>query len=103
MRTFFDTNFHEFTWNDSATGMQLAQLAKARLPKSAYSNMVRDILRVRKWADANTAILYGLAACAGAARGGEASFLFTVKFDEAGNYKIVKAYRMSKKELEDEQ
>jgi hypothetical protein len=29
--------------------------------------------------------------------------LFTLKFDDAGNWKIVNARRMSKKELEEEQ
>ena len=33
----------------------------------------------------------------------EAAFLFTLKFDDAGNWKIVKTPQMSKKELEDEQ
>ena len=33
----------------------------------------------------------------------EAVFLFTLKFDDAGNWKIVKTHQMSKKELEDEQ
>ena len=33
----------------------------------------------------------------------EASFLFTLKFDDAGNWKIVKTHQMSKKELEEEQ
>jgi len=32
----------------------------------------------------------------------EAAFLFTLKFDDAGNWKIVKTHQMSKKELEDE-
>jgi hypothetical protein len=32
-----------------------------------------------------------------------ADFLFTVKFDEAGNWKTVKTQQMSKKELEGEQ
>jgi hypothetical protein len=32
----------------------------------------------------------------------EAAFLFTLKFDDVGNWKIVKTHRMSKKELEDE-
>jgi hypothetical protein len=89
--------------DESSERMQLAQLAREHLPKSAYSNMVRDILRVRKWADANTAILYGVAAWAGDSRDGEVSFLFTLKFDDAGNWKVVKTHRMSKKELEEEQ
>jgi hypothetical protein len=33
----------------------------------------------------------------------EAGLLFTLKFDDAGNWKIIKAHQMSKKELEDEQ
>ena len=33
----------------------------------------------------------------------EASFLFTLKFDGAGNWKIGKTHQMSKKELEEEQ
>ena len=33
----------------------------------------------------------------------EASFLFTLKFDDAGNWKIVKTHQMSNKELEEEQ
>jgi len=32
----------------------------------------------------------------------EAAFLFTLKFDDVGNWKIVKTHQMSKKELEDE-
>jgi len=32
----------------------------------------------------------------------EAAFLFTLKFDDAGNWKIVKTHRLSKKELEKE-
>ena len=34
---------------------------------------------------------------------GEAAALFTLKFDEAGNWKIVKMHRLSKKELEEKQ
>lgn len=86
--------------DESSERMQLAQLAQERLPKGAYSNMVRDILRLRKWADTNTAILYALAAWGGVSHDREASFLFTLKFDDAGNYKIVKAHRMSEKEVE---
>ncbi len=32
---------------------------------------------------------------------GEAAALFTLKFDEAGNWKVVKMHRLSKKELEE--
>ena len=33
----------------------------------------------------------------------DADFLFTLKFDEDGNWKIVKTHQMSEKELEEEQ
>jgi hypothetical protein len=73
---------------------QLAQLAKEDLPKSGYprrGKQLRDILKVRNWADASTAILYAAS---------EASFLFTLKFDAEGNWKIVKTHQMSGKEVE---
>jgi hypothetical protein len=35
--------------------------------------------------------------------GAEAGLFFTLKFDDAGNWKIIKTHQMSKKELEDEQ
>ena len=51
---------------------------------------------------ANTAILY--APCYGRTSGElEAVFLFALEFDTAGNWKIIKTRRMSKKELEEEQ
>ncbi len=57
---------------------------------------------MRKWTDANTAILY--APCYGRTSGDlEAGFLFTLKFDDASKWKIVDAHRMSKKELGAEQ
>ena len=79
-------------------------LAKGHVPKNAYPRHCDpdvDTLKLRNWTDANTTILY--AACY-ARSSGElgSSFLFTLKFDEAGNWKIVKARRMSKKEIEEE-
>ena len=56
-----------------------------------------DELKLREWTDANTAILY--APCHGRSGDLPAAFLFTLKFDDAGNWKIVKAHQMSKKEL----
>jgi len=82
---------------------QLAQLARKYSPKNAYrkgdSSPVSDSLRVRSWTDANTAILYAYSE----ANAGEAAALFTLKFDEAGNWKIVQMHRMSEKELKEEQ
>jgi hypothetical protein len=53
-----------------------------------------DVLTVRKWSDANTAILY--------ASNDKAAALFTVKFDAKGKAKIVAMQRLSKAEMEKE-
>ena len=60
-----------------------------------------DELKLREWTDANTAILY--APCHGRSSEVNAAFLLTLKFDDAGNWKIIKAHQTSKKELEEEQ
>jgi hypothetical protein len=84
---------------------QLVQLAKEQLPKSAHERRIwrsqpqGDILKVRQWADANTAIVYAYSDWHEL----RAGFLFTLKFDESGNWKIIKTHQMSKKELEEEQ
>jgi hypothetical protein len=84
---------------------QLAELAKKHLLKGFKPRTCapeRDVLKLRSWADANTAILY--APCYGRSSGElEAAFLFTLKFDDTGNWKIVKTHQMSEKELEEEQ
>jgi len=84
--------------------LQLAQLAKEGLPKSAYSpdaDWSQDILKLRKWTDANTAILYAYAAWADGSRHRKETFLFTMKFDREGNWKIVKTHQMSDKQVEE--
>jgi hypothetical protein len=84
---------------------QLMQLVKDQLPKSSYvhgADPHRDILKVREWAGDDTAILY--VPCHERTSGQlEATFLFTLKFNDAGDGKIIKTRRMSKKELEGEQ
>jgi hypothetical protein len=79
---------------------QLAQLAKKYSPKNAYekgdSSRVLNRLEARNWTDANTVILYAYSERDGA----DAAALFTLKFDKAGNWKIVKMHRMSEKEIE---
>src|SRR5438552_1073447 len=87
---------------------QLAQLAKEHLPKSAHERRIwrsqptHDLLKVREWIDANTAILYAYSQWfVGGDQGDlEANFLFTLKFDADGNWKIVKTHQMSDKEIE---
>ena len=89
--------------DEASERVQLAQLGKGHLPKDFNPRRCapdRDVLKVRNWTDANTAILY--APCYGRTSGElEAGFLFTLKFDAAGNWKIVKTHRMSEKELEE--
>jgi uncharacterized protein YecT (DUF1311 family) len=87
---------------EESKGVQLAQLG--HLPKDFNPRRCapdRDVLKVRNWADANTVILY--APCYGRTSNElEAGFLFTLKFDAAGKWKIVDTHRMSKNELEEE-
>jgi len=85
--------------------LQLAQLGKGHLPKDFNPRRCApqwDVLKVRSWTDANTAILY--APCYGRTSGElQAASLFTLKFDDAGNWKIIKTHQLSKKELAEEQ
>jgi sugar lactone lactonase YvrE len=88
--------------DQSSNRSQLMQLGKEHLSKSAYprhTKPFRDVLQMREWTNANTAIVYA------SSEGDEfeAGFLFTLKFDDAGNWKIVKTHKLSKKELEEEQ
>ena len=91
--------------DEASEHAQLVELAKHYLPKSfnpRHCTANRDVLKVRNWTGANTAILY--APCYGRTSGAlEAVFLFTLEFDTAGNWKILKTRRMSKKELEEGQ
>jgi sugar lactone lactonase YvrE len=89
--------------DEASERAQLEQLARKYLPRNTYRkgdfSQVRDILKVRSWTDANTVILYAYSA----GDRGDAAALFTMKFDDAGSWKVVKARRLSKKELEAEQ
>ncbi|HEU0273550.1 MAG TPA: hypothetical protein VFQ83_03380 [Candidatus Udaeobacter sp.] len=83
---------------------QLAQLSKEHSRKNSSvcrADPSRDILIAREWPSVDTAILY--APCYKRLSGElQAAFLFSVKFDNAGNCKIVKTHRMSQKEVEEE-
>src|SRR5437867_4363771 len=87
---------------------QLAQLAKDHLPKSAHERRIwrskptHDLLKIREWIDANTAILYAYSQWfVGDDQGHlEANFLFTLKFDADGKWKILKTHQRSDKEIE---
>jgi hypothetical protein len=90
--------------DETSESAQLAQLIEKHLPKNGYPRRAepfRDILKVRNWTDANTAILYASSVWVGSgSRSSEASFLFTLKFDPEGSWKIVKTHQMSDKEVE---
>jgi uncharacterized protein YecT (DUF1311 family) len=90
--------------DDLSEGSQLVQRLKEHLPKKFNPRDCApddDILEFREWTDSSTAILY--APCYGRkAVKLKAAFLFALKFDDAGNWKIVKTHQMSDKEIEKE-
>jgi uncharacterized protein YecT (DUF1311 family) len=82
---------------------QVVQLAKEQLPKKLRCRREAartDILKIRRWIDRDTAILYAYSVWDDAAK---VAFLFTVKFDAGGKPKIVKTERLPEKEAEEEQ
>jgi hypothetical protein len=87
--------------DEASKHTQLAQLARKYSPKNAYrkegSSPVSDSLEARSWTDTNTLLLHAYSE----EENGEAAALFTLKFDKAGNWKVVKMHRLSKKELEE--
>jgi hypothetical protein len=89
--------------DEASKHSQLAQLARKYSPKNTDrkgdSSPESNHLEARSWTDANTLLLYAYSE----EENGEAAALFTLKFDEAGNWKIIKMHRLSKKELEQEQ
>ena len=87
--------------DEASEHTQLAQLARKYSPKNAYrkegSSPVSDGLEARSWTDTNTLLLHAYSE----EENGETAALFTLKFDKAGNWKVVKMHRLSKKELEE--
>jgi uncharacterized protein YecT (DUF1311 family) len=86
--------------DEASKHSQLAQLARKYSPKNTDrkgdSSLLSNHLEARSWTDANTLLLYAYSEH----DEGEAAALFTLKFDQAGNWKIVKMHQMSKKEVE---
>ena len=87
--------------DDVSGGSQLAHLLKKHLPKKfnprdCSSNS--DVLDFREWTDASTAMLYAPCYRPDSEKV-NAGFLFTLKFDAAGKWKIVKTHQMSEKEV----
>lgn len=84
---------------------EAAQLKRQGLSKKGGGlRLLWDSVRPHQWTDASTLIVY--ASLAEMDRETEdgvgADFLFTLKFDHAGKWKIVKTHKMSKKEVEKE-
>jgi len=87
--------------DDVSGDSQLTHLLKRHLPKKfnprdCSSNS--DVLDFREWTDASTAILYAPCYRPDSEKV-KAGFLFTLKFDAAGKWKIVKTHQMSEKEV----
>jgi uncharacterized protein YecT (DUF1311 family) len=82
---------------------QSAQLRKTHVPENGSRKHFGNADEVLKWADANTAILYAYSNMVVGETGVSAHFLFTLKFDKGGNWKIVKSHQMSDKEIEKEE
>jgi hypothetical protein len=77
--------------------------------KGLYLRFISETDELDRWLDSNTALLYAGLGKIIAKRddpgdmsdGFSADFLFTIKFDDAGNWKFVKTHRMSDKEVEE--
>jgi hypothetical protein len=91
--------------DDTSNRSQLTQLVHELFPKSAKPRDCAqdiDVLKLRNWTAADTAILY--TPCFGRMSGQLLTgLLFTLKFDEAGSRKIVNGRWMSINELDYEQ
>ena len=81
-----------------------AQVKKRGLPKKTDLRLIWQTVRVDHWIDSNTAIVFGdlhEVVRENPETRFDVEFLFTLKFDEAGNWKIVKTHRMSGKEIDE--
>jgi uncharacterized protein YecT (DUF1311 family) len=77
--------------------------------KGLYLRFIWETDELDRWVDSNTALLYASLQKIIAKRddpgemsdGFSVDFLFTIKFDDAGNWKIVKSHSMSQKEIDE--
>jgi hypothetical protein len=84
-----------------------AQANRKGLPKKTFLHMQWSTDRAINWIDPSTLTIYSSLAMRVHRQDGEdvgegygADVLFTIKFDEAGKWKIVKTHQMSEKEAE---
>jgi hypothetical protein len=75
----------------------LNKAIKRGLPKKTHLRLIWETVKVHQWVDSNTAILYGGLEVDEAFG---AHFLFTLKLDGTGNWKMIKTQRLSLKEAE---
>jgi hypothetical protein len=81
---------------------QSARLRKMQLPKNTRPNLASITREVTQWTDANTATLYAYSVWSvGDVSDLGEHFLFTLKFDAKGNWKIVKTHQMSDGEIDE--
>ena len=94
-----------FEWVD---GVVTGQLKRKGLSKKTSLRSLWWTVEADQWVDASTLVVH--ASLAERVERGETDaedldfggdFLFTLKFDDAGNWKIVKMHRMSEKEVEE--
>jgi uncharacterized protein YecT (DUF1311 family) len=89
-----------------AQGLSEKKLSK----KGKYLRLIWWTMKVDRWVDSNIAIVYASLRQVVARRdapgemddGYGTDLLFTLKFDDAGNWKIIKTHQMSDKEIEKE-
>jgi hypothetical protein len=82
-----------------------AQIREAKLPADIYQRRIWDTFRVIEWPDARTALLYAYSIRAVPVSEEdtsdiEAYYLFTLKFDVNGHWRIMNAKKLSAEERE---
>jgi hypothetical protein len=85
-----------------------AQAKRKGLPKKTFLHMQSWTVKPERWLDSSTLVVYAPMAEAVHRNDGEyvgsgfgADLLLTLKFDDAGNWKIVNTHRMSEKEVKE--
>lgn len=92
---------------DRAGNIIEAQAKKKGLPKKTFLHMNLWTVEADHWVDSNTLVVYAAMLETVKGRDGEhvgptfgANALFTLMFDDAGKWKIIKTHEMSRKEIE---
>ena len=106
-----DDELSDITDKLIAAQLKRSGLSQKKLSKETkYLRLISWTPKVTNWVDSNTAILYASLRQVVARRdapgemddGYGTDLLFTLKFDDAGNWKIIKTHQMSEKEIKKE-